>query len=181
VGSVVARTEGWGANQRSLGPTGFRGLSSFTYGLSMSEEREQARMREHLAEMRRAARGLGKDFALEFGHLESEIDRMGRSTAKEAKYLARDIQSDLDDLRQKISGEIKAIPDRIAQAGSLLGQGTVRAAGAAKDVMNQAGHKAKSTTRNALATMAGVKRTPIKTWSPPEPAELPPPPEKKEP
>ncbi len=146
----------------------------------MSEDREQARMREHLAEMRRAARGLGKDFALEFGHLETELDRMGRSTAKEAKYLARDIQTDLDDLAEKITREFKSVPDRLAQAGSLLKSGTVRAAGTAKEAVNFAGRKAKSGTQSALASMAGVKRTPIKAWTPPEPAELPPSPEDRE-
>jgi len=37
--------------------------------------------------------------------------------------------------------------------------------------MMDAGHKAKESTKNALATAAGVRKTPMREWSPPTTGE----------
>ena len=144
----------------------------------MSDRREQAQFREHLAEMRRAAAGLGGDFAREFSDLDRKIERFGEATAQEAKYLGNEIQEDITTLGRAIDEGVRKLPGRIASAGVAIGSGTARAAGAARDAMVAAGHRAKEGTKNALATAAGVKRTPMREWSPPatnERSENPPP------
>ena len=142
----------------------------------MSETREQAEFRRHLGELRRAASGLGRDFGTEISQLDTKIERMGSVTARDARILGRDIEEDLASLAGSIGEEARRLPHRIADAGSALGSGTARAALAAKDAMVSAGKKAKTGTQNVLATAAGVRRTPMKSWSPPatdEPVEEP--------
>jgi hypothetical protein len=133
----------------------------------MSESREQADFRRHMAELRRAAGGLGRDFKAEFSQLDTKIERLGTATARDARELAADIQGDLAGLARSVDEEMRRLPHRIAEAGSAIGSGTARAAGAAKDAMVSAGKKAKEGTKNAFAAAAGVRRTPMKSWSPP--------------
>ncbi len=129
--------------------------------------REQAQFREHLGEMRRAAAGLGRDFAHEFSDLDRKIERLGTSTARDARELASEFQAELSRLGRSIDAEIRRLPSRIAGAGVALGAGTARAAGAARDAMANAGKRARQGTRNAFAAAAGVRRTPIREWTPP--------------
>ncbi len=133
----------------------------------MSDRREQAQFRAHLAEMRRAAAGLGGDFAHEFSDLDRKIERFGQLTAQEAKNLGYEIQDDFSFLGHAIDDGMRKLPGRIASAGVAIGSGTARAAGAARDAMAAAGHRARVGTKNALASAAGVKRTPMRQWSPP--------------
>ena len=138
----------------------------------MSDRREQAQFREHLAEMRRAAAGLGGDFAREFSDLDQKIERLGEATAQEARNLGSEIQADFTTLGRAIDDGMRRLPGRIASAGVAIGSGTARAAGAARDAMVAAGHRAKEGTKNALATAAGVKRSPMREWSPPTTGDL---------
>jgi len=133
----------------------------------MSESSEQAEFRRHLGELRKAAGGLGRDFKTEFSQLDTKIERLGSATARDAKALALDIEDDLGSLGRSVDDELRRLPHRIAEAGSAIGAGTARAAGAAKDAVVTAGKKAKEGTKNAFAAAAGVKRTPMKSWSPP--------------
>ncbi|MGP8077135.1 MAG: hypothetical protein ACLQD8_01780 [Thermoplasmata archaeon] len=133
----------------------------------MPETQEQAQFRQHLREIRKATAGLGRDFAHEVGDLDQKIERFGRATGKEAKYLAMDIQDGLSNLGKSVDEEIRRFPGRIASAGTAIGSGTARAAGAARDAMVSAGKRAKEGTKNAFAVAAGVKRTPMRQWSPP--------------
>jgi hypothetical protein len=48
-----------------------------------------------------------------------------------------------------------------------IGSGASRAGAATRDAFVSAGHRAKEGTRNALASAAGVKRTPMREWSTP--------------
>jgi len=133
----------------------------------MPDSREQAQFRQHLAEMRRAAGGLGKDFAREFAQLDTQIEKLGTSTAKDAKYLMLDIQDGFSNVGHTIASEARKTPARINSAGVAIGTGTVRAAGAVRDGVVSAGKRAKSGTQNAFAVAAGVKKTPIREWTPP--------------
>ena len=133
----------------------------------MTETPEQAEFRRHLGELRKAAGGIGRDFHAEFSQLNEKIDRLTTATARDAKDLALDIQDDLTGLARSIGEEARRLPHAIREAGSALGSGTARAAGAAKDAVVTAGHRAKEGTKNAFAAAAGVKRTPMKSWSPP--------------
>jgi hypothetical protein len=133
----------------------------------MPESREEAQFRQHMAELRKATAGLGRDFAREFSDLDVKMERFGRSTARDAKDLALDIQEDLHNLGHSVDAEMRRLPERLANAGTAIGQGTARAAGAARDAVVVAGKRAKTGTRNALAAAAGVRRTPMKQWSAP--------------
>jgi hypothetical protein len=133
----------------------------------MSESREQAQFRRHLAEMRLAAGGLGRDFASEFSNLDEKIERFGQATAKQARYLGQDIQEDFSSLGKAMDEEMRKFPQRIANAGVAIGSGAARAGGATRDAMVSAGRKAKEGTKNAFAAAAGVRRTPMREWSPP--------------
>jgi hypothetical protein len=134
---------------------------------TMPDSSEQAQFRRHLAEMRRAAAGLSKDFAREFSDVDEKIERLGQATARDAKELGYDIQDDLANLGRAVDSEIRELPHRIAGGATAIGTGTARAAGAARDAVVTAGKLAKQHTKNALASAAGVKRTPMKTWSEP--------------
>ncbi|MGA8664491.1 MAG: hypothetical protein WB809_05435 [Thermoplasmata archaeon] len=126
----------------------------------MSDYQDEARFREHLAEMRRAASGLGHDFASEITDLDVKIEKFGHATAKDAKYLAADIEDGMSHLRKRIDDEMRRLPGRIADGAS-------RAGGATRDALVAAGKRTREGTRNALASAAGVNRKPIKTWNAP--------------
>jgi len=133
----------------------------------MPDPHEEAQFRRHLTELRQATGGLGRDFAHEFTDLDDKIERFGRATGQEALYLASDIRAGLGNLGHSIDEEVSRLPGRIANGGRALGAGTVRAAEAARDAVVNAGKRAKAGTKNALASAAGVKRTPMRSWSPP--------------
>ncbi|MGP8073120.1 MAG: hypothetical protein ACLPZM_08365 [Thermoplasmata archaeon] len=133
----------------------------------MSDYQEEARFREHLAEMRRAASGLGHDFATEITDLDVKIEKFGHATSKDAKYLAADIQDGLSNLGKRIDDEARRLPGQIAAGAS-------RAGGATRDALVAAGRRTREGTRNALASAAGVNRKPIKTWSDPSSEASPP-------
>ncbi|MGA8542695.1 MAG: hypothetical protein WB947_04050 [Thermoplasmata archaeon] len=143
----------------------------------MSDARDEAQFRQHLAEMRRAAGGIGRDFAAEFTDLDRKIERLGHATSKEAKYLALDIQDDFAALGKSIDEEVRRIPQHIANAGIAIGSGASRAGAATRDAFLSAGHRAKEGTKNALASAAGVKRTPMREWSTPTTSSDEPPPQ----
>lgn len=130
----------------------------------MPDDREEAQFREHMAQMRHAARGLGRDFASEFSDLDEKIERFGQATAQDAKYLSREISDGFSHLGKSIDDEMRRLPGRIAD-------GMSRAGGATRDAIAAAGKRTREGTRNALASAAGVNRKPMRTWSAPsEPA-----------
>jgi hypothetical protein len=133
----------------------------------MPPTNEQADFRRHLNELRRAAGGLGHDFATEITQLDSKIEQLGSLTARDARDLALDIEDDLSNLGRSVDDELRRLPHQIAAAGTTIGASTARAAGAARDAVVVAGKRAKEGTKNVLAVAAGVKRTPMKTWTPP--------------
>jgi hypothetical protein len=127
----------------------------------MSADREQAQFRQHLAELRRAAGGLGRDFSAEISNLDRSIERFGQASGKNAKYLGQSINDGFSALGRAIDDEARRLPGRIASGAS-------RAGGATRDAFVAVGHATKTGTKNALASAAGVNRKPIRTWSPPE-------------
>jgi hypothetical protein len=133
----------------------------------MGDRREQAQFREHLRQMRGAARGLGSDFATEFSDLDRKIERFGSATAEDARVLGAQIQDDFTNLGRTMDTQMRLLPQRFANAGIAIGSGVSRAGGATRDAMVVVGKKAKEGTKNALASAAGVRRTPMREWSAP--------------
>lgn len=129
----------------------------------MSDPHEEAQFRTHLAELRRAARGLGRDFSSEISNLDRSIERFGRSSAKDAKYLGQTIEERFSNLGRAIDEEARRLPGRIADGAS-------RAGGATRDAFVAVGKATKTGTKNALASAAGVNRKPMRSWNPPEPS-----------
>jgi hypothetical protein len=128
----------------------------------MSDRRNEAQFRQHLADLRRAAGGIGRDFSSEISNLDKTIERFGRSSSKDAKYLGQQIEDSFSTLGRAIDTEARRLPGRIADGAS-------RAGGATRDALVGFGHATKSGTKNALASAAGVNKKPIRSWSPPEP------------
>jgi hypothetical protein len=133
----------------------------------MTDSREEAQFRAHLSMMRKAAGGLGRDFATEFSDLDRKIERLGHVTSKEAHYLSLDIQDDFANLGRHLDEQVRAFPQHVANAGIAIGSGASRAGAATRDAFVSAGKAAKTGTKNALATAAGVRKTPMREWSAP--------------
>jgi hypothetical protein len=126
----------------------------------MSNGQDEARFREHMALMRQATRGLGRDFVSEFSELDDKIERFGRSTGQGAANLGAEIQEGLSNLGKSIDEEARKLPGRISG-------GVSRAGAATWGAVSEAGRRTKEGTKNALAAAAGVNRKPMKSWSPP--------------
>ena len=139
---------------------------------------QQAQLRQHLKELRRATRGIGRDFAIEFENLDDKISRLGTLTAKEAKYAMGDIEADFAALGHSIGTEMRRLPGQVAggltSAGSAIASGAARAGAATAEALHAAGHATKEGTKNAFASLAGVRRTPMKEWSRPGSDDPPP-------
>jgi hypothetical protein len=78
----------------------------------MSETPDQVQMRQHLAELRHAAGGLGRDMALEFEHVDEKINRLGRLTARDARHAAEDIRDDFTDMARASTRRPTGFPTR---------------------------------------------------------------------
>jgi hypothetical protein len=137
----------------------------------MTSHAEQAQMREHLAELRRAARGLGSDFEVRFEELGAKIERLPRLTAKEAKYALYDIEDDFAAMGHKVDSELRKLPREIGHGISTgidgIKSGATRLGEVTRDGLDAVWHKTLEGTKNALASAAGVRRTPMKQWSDP--------------
>jgi len=135
----------------------------------MTETPEQIQWRQHMGELRRAARGLGGDFDLYFRSLDDRIARYSVRAGRDMKSDMRDIEEDIAALGRRIDREIVALPgnvkDKAVAAASAVGSGAARIGGATRDVLESAGSRAREGTKNALATAAGVNRKPIKEWT----------------
>ena len=134
----------------------------------MAETSEQARFRQHLAEMGRAAKGIGIDVSIKARDIEGKIADLPRLAGKDAKYAIYDIEDDLAAMGKSISTGAREVPGKIKNgletAGGAISSGVTRAANATGTALETAGHKTVEGTRNAFARAAGVRRTPMKEW-----------------
>ncbi|MCI4354818.1 MAG: hypothetical protein L3K06_05570, partial [Thermoplasmata archaeon] len=98
----------------------------------MTDTPEQVQLRQHLAEMRRAAAGVGKDFEIGFKNLDQSISRLSTRTAKDVKYDLQEIQDDFARLGRAIDQELVSLPrnvkDHAVAAASAIGSGAARMA-----------------------------------------------------
>jgi hypothetical protein len=137
----------------------------------MTTHDEQAQMRQHLAELRQAAHGLGRDFEIRAEEIGEKIERLPSLTAQEAREAIYDIEDDFTAMGRRIEAEARALPREIGQgiaAGAVgIGRGAARVGGAARDEVEEIGHRTKEGTKNLLASAAGVRRTPMKGWTSP--------------
>lgn len=145
----------------------------------MTDTPEQAHLRQHLAELRGAAHSIGKDIALHAKDLDYKIDRLGTKIGKEAKYTAWELEDDLSALERSIRTDLRNLPGKMRDgaeaAGSAIAGAVSSAASRTGDALSSAGKRASEGTRNALASAAGVRRTPMKEWHAPSPPTRSPP------
>jgi|HubBroStandDraft_3_1064219.scaffolds.fasta_scaffold128875_2 hypothetical protein len=137
----------------------------------MTDTPEQAQLRQHLAELRHAAGAVGKDISLHVQNLDQSIDRMGHTTGKEAKYLYWELEDDMYALARGLRKDVASIPGRVADAAGAakdhLVDGFDSIASRTGDALSSAGKRASDGTKNAFASAAGVRRTPMKEWHTP--------------
>ncbi len=131
-------------------------------------------MREHLAELRQATHGLGRDVEIRLEDVGRKIEKLPTLTAEEARAAAYEIEDDLVAIGHKAGVEIRRLPREIghgiATGAGEIRDGAVRAGTAARDELEDVGHRTKEGTKNLLASAAGVRRTPMKGWSSPSAA-----------
>jgi len=141
----------------------------------MTDTPEQIELRKHLAEMRRAAAGVGKDFEVAFRNLDNEISRLGTNAGRGLSYSVAEIEDDFARLGRSIDDELSRLPHHVKEGdvnlGSAIGSGAARVGGATRDAFEYAGSRAREGTKNALASAAGVNRKPIKEWHPTSPGD----------
>jgi hypothetical protein len=135
----------------------------------MTDSREQSQLREHLAQIRRAVGGIGHDFSTEIRNLDKRISRLSDATGAEAERASNDLRRDISRLGSDVDREIRRLPGHIMDAGTALGSKTKEAAGLARDAAVSAGHSAKTGTKALFARAAGVKKRPMREWTPPPP------------
>ena len=137
----------------------------------MDETSEQAQLRAHVAELRRAARGIGHDLRIDFGQIDTKIERLGHLTRKEAKYAILDIEDDLANAARSIHASVDRIPGAIHQgavvAAGAIQDGVVGAVTATREAVVTAGEATREHSKNAFARLAGVNRKPMREWKDP--------------
>jgi hypothetical protein len=137
----------------------------------MTDTPEQAQLRQHLAELRHTAGAVGKDISIHVRNIDQSIDRLGHVTGKEAKYLYWELEDDMGALAHSLGKDVRAIPGRVAEAaGSAkdsIVSGVEGLASRTGDALSSAGKRASEGTKNAFASAAGVRRTPMKEWHTP--------------
>ncbi len=139
----------------------------------MTDSREQSQLREHLKQIKQAVRGLGHDFSVEIQQLDRRIGRLSDATGQEAERAGADLRRDLNHLTTSVEREVRQLPATLSDAGYAIGSKTKEAAVYARDGLASASHSAKEGTKNLLARAGGVKKRPIREWSPPPPENEP--------
>ncbi|MGI0053385.1 MAG: hypothetical protein ACRECR_03895 [Thermoplasmata archaeon] len=137
----------------------------------MDDTVEQAQLRAHVNELRRAAREIRHDLVLDLGDVERKIDRLGHATRKDAKYLILDIEDDLANGSRAVRRELERLPgtiraDAIATAGAIQ-DGVVGAVTATREAVVDAAEATREHSKNAFARLAGVNRKPMREWKDP--------------
>jgi hypothetical protein len=132
---------------------------------------EQAQMRRHLADMNHAARLLGKDVQIKIRNAEEELRRASVQSGRNFQDSMANLRSDISDLSRTVDAELARFPGQVRDgavaAGSAISSASLRAASATRDAFETAGTKAKVSTKNALASAAGVNRKPLRQWHAP--------------
>ncbi len=132
---------------------------------------EETQYREHVKELRRAARGIGHDLKVDVGQAPVRIEKFGRKVTKETRYAVLDLEDDLANAGRTVHEEIRKVPGAVATGAVALSRGVegglVGGANAVREAAVTAGKATKEASKNTLARMAGVNRKPIKEWRDP--------------
>ncbi len=133
----------------------------------MSDSYDESQLREHMADIKRAIQGLGKDLTIEIQHLDRRIGALSQRTGTEAERATDDLRRDLTKLGKTIDEGAARIPSQVSYVGQRIGTGAKLTAGATAETVVKTAHRAKEGTQDLFAKAAGVKRTPMREWSAP--------------
>lgn len=134
----------------------------------MGESPEQAELRRHLAELRKTASSLRHDlYQMQFAALEDKIARMPQRAGEELEQFYGDVSDDFSRLGHSLDESLSKVPGHIENAASTIAAAAVRVGSATAGAARTAGHATKEKTKDTFASMAGVKRTPMKEWRTP--------------
>lgn len=137
----------------------------------MAESPEQAELRRHLAELRKAASSLRHDlYQMQFAALEDKIARMPQRAGEELEDFYVDVRDDFGRLGRSLDDSLSKVPGHIENVGSAIAAAAIHVGSATKDAARAAGHATKEKTKDTFASIAGVKRTPMKEWHTPSSA-----------
>lgn len=133
---------------------------------------DSTRFKEHLALLRQAGRGLGKDVEVELSDVGKKVERFPKLVGRDAEILAAEIEYDFVRVGVKINRGIKSIPGEVAKGARAVGRGALflgheTKAGAvrAKEDMVRAKKAAKKDVKSGFARAAGVKTSSLNEWS----------------
>lgn len=133
----------------------------------MADSSDESQLREHLADIKRAIHGLGKDISLEIQNLDRRIGDLSQRTGAEAGRAGDDLKRDLTKFGRSIDEGASRIPGQISYVGQRIGTGAKQVADVTATTVVQTAHRARTGTQDIFAKAAGVKRTPMREWSAP--------------
>ncbi len=132
---------------------------------------DETRFKEHLAELRGAARGLGGDFEAELRNVEKDIARLPTILEKDMDRWSKEIDFALfraavriHKARKALQKDIKAIPGEVSRGARALARDSARAAKAAKHEAVRAKKAVKKDVKVGLVHAAGVRTGPVSEW-----------------
>ncbi len=131
---------------------------------------QETRFREHLAQLRQASRGLGKDIEAELTGIEKKIDKGAKRVAWGSEDLAREIDYELAVAAVRIQKAIRTLPSSVKSGSLALGSAVKRGSGALKDrtvaASARMGKATKKGVKKGLSKAAGTWHEPLQEWSP---------------
>ncbi|MCL5984337.1 MAG: hypothetical protein M1143_02025 [Candidatus Thermoplasmatota archaeon] len=132
---------------------------------------DDTRFKEHLAELRNAAKGLGGDIESELRGLEREIEKLPGAVEKDVERMSEDIEYGLLRTALKIQKELKTIPGKVSGGAKTFARDSVKLARAAKVEARHTQKVVKHDVKAGFARAAGVETRPISEWKRPKKEE----------
>lgn len=132
---------------------------------------DETRFKEHLAELRGAAKGLGGDIEAELRTVERGISQIPTVVEKDMDRWSREIDFALfraavhiHKARKAMQQDIKAIPGKMAKGAKTFARDSAKVARATKSEAVKAKKVVKKDVKVGLAHAAGYRTGPISEW-----------------
>ncbi len=126
---------------------------------------DKTRFKEHLALLRQAGKGLGRDVETELTDIGKKVERFPKLVGRDAEALAQEIDYDFVRVGVKINRGMKAIPGEMARGAKAVGRGAVHLGRATKEDLVKTKKVMKKDVKSGFAHAAGLKSRPISAWS----------------
>lgn len=133
----------------------------------MSDASGSSGVKKDLSEIKRAVKHLGHDMAAEVEKVDQKLGQLSSKTDRDSRRVASGVSHELSDIKEKVSTEARKLPGQAAEAGRVVAGAAKEGAGVAATAVSSGASKAKEGTKELFARAAGVKKRPMKAWSPP--------------